>query len=380
MENFVKVFLVAVLILLVGVAMSIRIFKVPGMVKRDNITIYSVSIPSFGEIGEASRTIMLGDVSVGETTGTDLVVNASNVVVKNGLFSSNSQSFVVNGKNITRIIIEGEISETNLYGDLIIKVNGKDVYHAKTSPQKIKIVVNNVNPTHNEVEISCESSGLKFWAPTTYVFSYLKIYKVDYTYREYTKGFVVYPYEIDGFKKGEIVFNVDEAIKNEDLCIDINNVNVYCARPQESPLPYKIDFDKASVNLAAGENTLRIYSGKNSAYKLRDVRINIYYYGATHKSYRSYEFNIDERLLETMRKENRTLVVVGKVGTLNARGVLEIRLNGRDDCALEFPIRTDYEIFSQKIKLSCLKPGTNILSVATTGSFDVERVSLMLAR
>ena len=55
-------------------------------------------------------------------------------------------------------------------------------------------------------------------------------------------------------------------------------------------------------------------------------------------------------------------------------------LNGREDCKAAFIIERNNQMFRQKLDRNCLISGTNTISVATTGSFDVERISLVLVK
>ncbi len=379
MEAFVKVLAGAFAILFVAILLGITMENVTmhGISGSGNFTIFSAELGKIGEIGEASRSINIGDVNVGYVKMYVPIVEESNLKVQRGLLRDKSHSWVVDGKEIDKIKIEGSISDTNLYGELIVEVNGKEVWRNKTMPGRFEITIDRVDPTHNEITLKAGSSGLKFWAPTTYIFSFLKVSKYDYAQSEFLSGIEVYSYEITGFKKGKISFYVDEAIKTADLNIDINSRQVYSGKPQESPVPYEFEFDKTSTNLAAGENSLHIYTGKNAAYKLRDVRVEIYYYGATHKSYKTYRFNLDPHFLEFMEEPDVFVFLKIKVDDVFVRGTLEVDINNK--YKQEFDIDEGDKIISAKLDESYFNT-KNTITVASTGSFDIERMDIVVGK
>ena len=376
MEAFVKVLALAFSVLFVAILVGVSMENIESYrVGKGNFTIFSAEIGKLGEVGEASRTISIGDVDVGYVKNFVNVVEESNVKVQNGLLKDSSYTWVVDGDEIEKIRIEGMISDTNLYGQLIVEVNGKEVWRNKTMPGRFELVISDVDAKHNEITLKASSSGFKFWAPTTYVFSSLRISKYDYSQSEYAGGIELYPYEISGFKKGKLVFYVDDAVKTADLTIDINSKHVYSARPQKSPVPYEVEFDKASTNLAGGENTLHIYTGKDASYKLRDVKVQIYYYGSTQKSYRTYRFKLDPNFLEFMDKQNAIVELKIKVDDVFVRGTLEVNIN--DKYMQEFEIDEGNKIITAKLSESYFST-ENTITIASTGSFDIERMDVVV--
>ncbi len=378
MESFVKVLAAAFGVIFIAILLGASMENVNFYGKSGgNFTIFSAEIGKFGEVGEASRAINIGDISIGYTKNFVRIVEESNVKIQKGLFRDNSYTWVVDGDEIESIRIEGFVSDTNLYGELVVEVNGEVVWRNKTMPGRFELVIRDVDPRHNEISLKATSSGFKFWAPTTYLFSELEISKYDYTQSEWSGGIKLYPYEVEGFDRGVLAFYVDEAVKNSDLKIDINSKTVYSARPQQSPVPYEVEFDKTSTALVAGENSVHIYTGRDAAYMLRNVVLKIYYYGATQKSYKTYRFRLDPNFLEFMDKQNMFVVLKIKVDDVFVRGILEVNLN--DKYHREFEIDGGHKIITAKLDDSYLS-SKNTITIASTGSFDIERMDIVVGK
>ena len=346
--------------------------------EKSKITLFSASPGKFGIVGEAERTIEFGDVRVGYVKTWETAKYFKQLKIENGIFKKSSKVVYVSGKDISGLKIEFTIGATNDYGELKILVNDYVVFDKRANQgyYVVNISKNLLNKETNKIVFECTSSGLKFWAPTFYLLNNIKIEKLDYGVKSFSTGFVLYPYEISGFKNAELSFYVSSALRNSDLSIWINVIEVFSAPLQESPKPYEFEIKRTSFHLFAGENEINISAGNNSYYYLKNLRLTIHYYGPSQRVYATYYFNVPTPLLSELQNKERNATIYIKVSKVVLPGDLIFDFNadkwkGKQliDTSGTYKLPVDGDAFVD---------GKNTISISTTGSFYIDRVDLVV--
>jgi len=119
------------------------------------------------------RTIEFYNFEVSFTTGEEKVGQVKGEV-SNGAFVSEEKRIgfrVSDPDEVSEILINLKVWNTNYYGRMIILVNGEQVY-ADYPPVGEKLIGfdRSILKVNNILEVRAESSGWKIWAPTVYIF------------------------------------------------------------------------------------------------------------------------------------------------------------------------------------------------------------------
>ncbi|MCD6477259.1 MAG: hypothetical protein J7K26_03855 [Candidatus Aenigmarchaeota archaeon] len=160
------------------------------------------------------------------------------------------------GKIVVNII------NTNLYGNLIVKINGKTVLNERPNIGKHEYYFdNNVLKTENTITVFTSGSGWRFWAPSIYDLN-LSLYMETLDINK--KSF---KFDLDGKPERARIAIFGDRIKGEgEIVIKINDIKVYKGYLNA----YKY-FDPDILNI--GENYVDIYSEQNSEYNIYSAKI-----------------------------------------------------------------------------------------------------------
>jgi len=192
--------------------------------------------PQKGEKLSGSRTIFLGqDFVVAYLEGEKNIASLSGEV-SNGIFSVSNKNVDFNIETLGDVsegLIKLRVLDSNYYGNLMMYLNGKEVYSGIPVGEKTIAVDKSILSQSNTLEVRAESSGWKIWAPT--------VYKIDADF------FVNYL----GKKTQSFTFDLTDT----DI-MNINNARLVMFGNKEG-----------SGNIDASINGVEIYSGYVTAYQ-----------------------------------------------------------------------------------------------------------------
>ena len=200
--------------------------------------------------------------------------------VRKGYFGGN---FVGFGKKIEGEIEELklaiEVEETNGLGNLIVKVNGKEMIDRKLSPGLYEIELP-TNLTYVNVEVLCENPGWMFWTSTWYKIKSLKLiakYKTE-AVKEFS--FDLTSSEVNNFAFLEISALIGEhTLPTKKMKIKINDNVVFSGKPPERILRLNVTKDIIGnpLFLREGSNKIEFSIEEEGFFEFESAQLIIYY-------------------------------------------------------------------------------------------------------
>ncbi len=212
---------------------------------------------SFNVSGAASTTkvaTLNGAVSGGLISGADRSIS----------FEVPNYAVASGGK------IKFNVRETNLYGPLMIYVNGNNVYSEyPREGNHIASFNRDVIDDYTTLEFKAGSSGWRFWAPTIYRFE--SEVQIEYYGKDIeTMDFDIGPDSFDNSTNAELKIDIGDSEGTGRMIVKINGFEIW--RGKVDKILY---LDNEVLN--SGRNIVEISSEKNGRYFVNSVEVDILY-------------------------------------------------------------------------------------------------------
>jgi hypothetical protein len=215
----------------------------------------AINVQNITSVEFLTHTFAVEDFSISFISGSKLLDMQSNVEVSKGYFSENSLNLVGvleenELKNVINSYIRLVVSDTNKLGNLVVELNGQEVYNRPTDVGEVIIPVNiSLLTRSNVAKIKATNPGWMFWANTVYRIREAS-FSVDFKGVTTKEVFLnLTSQEVSGFN--HIKFN--SLISYEQpprLRIKVNEQTVYLGKPPIYILDLWIDKDILGNNLA----------------------------------------------------------------------------------------------------------------------------------
>jgi hypothetical protein len=368
MEDFLYVLIAAVVFL--GIMLLVTAFvSIPGPVM--NVSVASFSVGEVGYITDyPSRIFDLKSFSVGETQ-TESLKAIPQVEVYRGLFSANTEEFVIGIPEWYEDTLRGVRLNFNVYSQssgqfsrLVIRWNGLEVFNYADAgtDQSIFIEKERVKDS-NTLEVDCEYNPWYFWASATYA---LRNFNVNLEYGpERLIPFELLSSELQGFNRGEVSFDGSGC----DLLVRVNGVDVYQGVPGGET---KIEFSYQDVPLTPGGNIVA-FIATSGVCSLRNSWLKIFLTGNQVTSRKKFDLTNEQYSLLNQGFRGK---VSYKIDSVMRTGSLVIKLNGR---SLSVPSpQTGWN--SAGFGVSDVQEGENEITFSGTGAFDIPEAGVGLER
>lgn len=369
MENFIKVLIAGLAVF--AIAAFVGDIGPSGTGQDNvplNITLFSVE--KIGNVGFSSATprdINIGSVTVGNLYAEETAYEEENATIKNGMFSKSEKSVTFGGENARKATLSFYVKETNSYGNLVVALGGITLLDKRATPGQYKFEIYDLNST-NEIYISAESSGAKFWAPTTYVLSDIKVAVDRYAERDRTVPFQVYSYEASGWSFGRVSFIPQNVSGPGNLAIEVNGKTVYNNSPALG-VPFQADFTKQETRVSPGENILSFRTERDTVHGLKNAKLTIFYYGTGEATYKMQQFDVNEFWRAQLQKENAEGVISFYVKNVLLDSGLDVAVNNRTYSIAAISPASWYNVtFSEKDLTNTTR---NTVKFSTHGSYDL---------
>ncbi len=204
-------------------------------------------------------------------------IELESLAVESGLFSTNEYTRVFELtqdelNKMTTAALSGKADDTNLYGKLIVGLNGEEIYSGLLNPgESFEVSLNKtLFAERNEFLVTAESSGWRIWAPTVYRLESVKL-ESDFM-GEVSQCFDFHVKEEQTpVNLGRIILNFDEINGPGRLLVRVNGELVFNATPNI------IQWIEFSNIVKEGKNTVEMVSEKDTEFTVRDAKVIIFW-------------------------------------------------------------------------------------------------------
>lgn len=245
-------------------------------VKKVNLRVNVSSIT----VNDVVKNIHLGDFSVSYLVGSQPVNQKTNFEISKGYLSEYPGTLVATMTQDTYNIMTGgqiviDVSDTNGVGNLIVELNGQEVYNQHASASEITIPLDRSQILRsNTVVLRAGVPGFNFWMSTVYK---IKSAELDVDVQGIvTKDidFQLTGDEANKFVFGKLSFNINKYNPQalNPLTIKINNDVFF------DDVPQLFTFSKTfglEIPLNVGTNTISFSVQKEAFYQLNNVLLTM---------------------------------------------------------------------------------------------------------
>jgi len=333
-----------------------------------NITVAEFTLGTVGFAEDEPKSSSLGTFTVGETQ-TEELKRVPQLEISAGWFGSNSEEFNIlvpsHFRDVLRdITITFNVRDTNEYGNLNVKWNGKSFF-AEKAPRgsyEVKIEANYIEDA-NKLEISSDGPGLAFWAASIYT---LRDFRVNLGYGpSRIIAFTLGQGDIDTFSRGEFRFI---GFGDSNMRVKVNGVKIWEGLPDGV---VHVGFNYSDAPLKLGENIMSI-DCPGGQVTLNNARLDMYV--LTNRVTRTRTFDITENQFDLMDKQNKIGEIRLDVNTASMPGDLNIELNGNELAILHPKLGLNSVQFTADQAIS----GSNTLEFSGTGYWDIGEIKIII--
>ncbi|MCK5342408.1 MAG: hypothetical protein KAR20_03340, partial [Candidatus Heimdallarchaeota archaeon] len=240
-----------------------------------------------------SKFYSLGSFAIGEVVGESIMYSDDTVMIQNGISKKLSKEFSFERGQRKRVFLEFRILDMNDYGRLLIDFNDKRIYEEFGAVGKLYRIELNELADVNNIKISAESSGLRFWAPSTYVLKDFKVTTQDSDMKGKHTEFSLTSSQYKGFEKTVIRFQADSDDVPKDISIKLNGHEIYGDIPAQGKVEVISIEDKGI--LSVGKNTLDFESEHATFFSVKNADLECFFYDSAELDKKEILFSIDSK-------------------------------------------------------------------------------------
>lgn len=250
-----------------------------------SIATFSITVGNASQMKLNSRPIFLGDIEVLYEKGTETLASKSDLSISKGLFSQTKKSFAVDIpaeklKLTTSAYIELTVVESNKKGNLVVDLNGKEIYNKAADLGKIIIPIekSELNLTNVVNIMTTGPSPILFWTRASYQIESANFAIKFEDTAERQRAFTLTPQEMSNFNH----FVLQDIVRDyrgplQTMFVKINNQIVYASVPPVILMNQTITKDILGNNLFLGQNnTISFSFEKESFIDLTNVFLVVY--------------------------------------------------------------------------------------------------------
>lgn len=248
-----------------------------------NRTLYvNINVLKFS-ITDIPHPFYFNDMTVSYSLGSEIIASKEDVEVVRGTFANSPLTLVndplTNEKlsTVTSGFVSFVVDDTNRGGDLIIELNGRELFRRTVGPGEINLALDasQINNT-NTLTVRTESPGWKFWTNSFYRMKSVKL-GINYLgISSQEKTFSLDATEVNNFEYARVNFRVKNYLTpQQELVIKINGQVVYTNFPTLNIFreDFRDDVFGNPLSLNVGSNTISFSLEKEGMYELGDVNL-----------------------------------------------------------------------------------------------------------
>jgi hypothetical protein len=248
------------------------------------------------------------------------------------------------------------IYDTNQYGDLVVRWNGKEFYRGRASARDYTIYIDKQYVKEsNTLQIYAEGPGLMFWASTIYS---IRDFSADLEYGPSTiKAFTLSQAELNAWNSGDLSF-FTQVHTSGQLRVRMNG-NVVYQGPAGGTQSIALNYSNAGPRV--GENILTFEGMNNGVFTLTNVQLRLYI--MTNQITKTKTFALKASDYSRLATGNITFYV----NSVQREGSMTMKLNGKY-LSVPRPAAGENIVFFTKTEAA---QGTNTLEISGDGYWDL---------
>ncbi len=322
-----------------------------------------------GFSNRASRSIDLGSFSVGETQKESLL-SFPQLELSANVLGSDGRRYVVNvpewfESTKRGVRLKFYVQDTNKYGRLVVKWNGKVFFSDFADRGNYNIFINSSYvKSSNTLEMYAEGPGALFWASTVYI---LKSVELNLEYGpERIIAFQMVPDEISAFDRASLSFWADG---EGTLEIKVNGVTAYRGSPKGAS---EVEFSYLDVPLNSGNNILT-FIDREGVYSIQGAALRIFL--LDNRSVILRRFNLTEEEFGLLEKGWMKGEVEYNVESVERKGQVTVKLNGNVLGSLSPETGWNSAGFGAEQA----QMGENDIEITSTGGYSIPEIKVTLS-
>jgi len=331
-------------------------------------------LASFSQVGPvgysssyAGQSVSYGSFAVGQTQA-DNVKRATQLDICAGLWCNRQQTFAVDVPSyyldtLKDVRISFAVYDTNQYGDIVVKWNGKEMQRGRSSRDQTIIITKDNVKDSNTLQIFAEGPGLLFWASTVYT---LRDFRVDIEYGPaHISTFILSQQELNAWNSGDLSFFGSSESNAGQMRIRSNGYVVYQGTPS-GQVDVPLNFSNAVPKV--GENLLVFDALNNGVFNLNNVQFKLYL--MTNQINKNKAFTISASDYSRLGQGKITFTV----NSVQKDGDMSMKLNGKSLNVPRLSVGTNIVYFTKAEAAQ----GTNTLDLTGTGYWDIGDMSITI--
>ncbi len=336
--------------------------------------VFQESIGTIGEIQASSRTVSFGDLTVEDSSPNTTATTRDAVRVGSNVLGSSTEIIEFNAQRPRKAYISFIPSRSASPEDLVVELNGEEMEVPDyETGERVTLSSDNVEKGSNVVRIAAREPGLAVWKMPAYTLENFEVTVNDRGNSQVLKPFRAYPYEVEGFDRGEIRFSVTEdVVSTEPLRIDINGDTILDRKTIKRPRPYTQTFFSNTTALTAGENVLALRTSGDASYTVDNLELTMQFIAGETRRSVTRNFELSGSDYDSIGEDN------GRVHLQVDRVILErpvtVHLNNRSFTRSLTPGTNTFK-FGQE----AVSEGDNSFRMTTEGSYRLTSVNISIA-
>lgn len=374
-EEFIWVLAIALILVAIFTAVT-AIFPYNPAAVNETTGVTKNVVASFTQVGYvgysssyAGQSVNYGSFVVGQTQAENLK-KATQLDICAGLWCNRQHELSVSVPlyymdTLKGMSIKLAVYDTNQYGDLVVKWNGKEFYRSRPAARDYVVSIDRQYiKGSNILQIYAEGPGLMFWASTVYT---LRDFSAELEYGpSVIKSFVLSQPELNAWNSGDLSFYGSG--NTGQLRIRMNSNLVYQGMPsgQQS---VALNFSNAGPKV--GENLLVFDALGNGIFNLNGVQLRLYL--MTNQVVKSKTFQLGASDYSKLSSGGSGIINF-TVNSVQRDGDMTIKLNGKY-LNVPKPAAGSNVVYFAEAEAA---QGTNTMEMTGSGYWDIGEMTITI--
>ena len=332
------------------------------------------NIATFSQLGfvgysssYAGQAINYGSFVVGQAQAENLK-KATQMDICAGLWCNRRQELPVSVADyymdtLKDVKITFAVYDTNQYGDLVVKWNGREMSRGRLAARDYTIIVDRQYVKDaNTLVIYAEGPGLMFWASTVYT---IRDFRADIEYGPaHINTFALSQNELSAWNSADLNFYGSPAAGSSgQLRVRMNNNQVFIGLPSGQQT---IALNYSNSGPKIGENLIVFDAPVGGVFNINNLQLRLYL--MTNQVVKSKTFALSQADYSRLSRGTITF----SVNSVQRDGDMSMKLNGRQ-LVVPKPVAGSNVVYFNRADAA---QGTNTLEITGSGYWDIGELAV----